>query len=151
MRKAFIGLCLISLAQLMACGGEEASTTNNSPERVESQEPAKAKMREVSELAMVMRDMHEVLGKAKPFAKSGEAIPDSLRYPYELILTAKKTAGMGEGPAYDGFAQIYLTSVDSLYAHPSMETYNGVVNACVSCHNSYCTGPLSKIKKLGIK
>lgn len=147
MRKVIIGLALVGLAQLFACQSDPEPKAAQ-PERVEASN--KAKVREMSELAMVMRDMHEVLKKVKPIVREGQNVPDSLDYPYDLILTAGKTPGMGEGPAYEGFARVYLDRVDSLYLNPSIEAYNGVIDGCVSCHNSYCTGPLSKIKKLGI-
>lgn len=103
-----------------------------------------------SELAITMREMMEFSKQLKTEIETkNQAIP----YPESIkkILTAKETEGMiKDRVAYTGFANHYLATLDSLY-QPGADVkkhFNSTVNSCISCHTSYCQGPIPAIQKL---
>lgn len=104
-----------------------------------------------SELAITMREMMDFSQQLKSDIenkKSPGQYPESIR----KILTAKETEGMiSDREVFTGYANHYLSSLDSVYAEGDVVVhYNGMVTSCVSCHSSYCQGPIPTIKKLYI-
>ena len=103
-----------------------------------------------SELALLMRDMYEEGMKVKTKIKSGE-LPELL-LDFEKIHTAQATEPeKAASPTYKVHALSYLQAVEALKnAHTDNmeESYNNMVNACMSCHKALCPGPMVKIKKM---
>lgn len=149
MNKILFTAALLSSTILWGCSEEKVKEVKCEPKVEES--TTSGKMYQPSELALLMRTMHEELLAVKGWVKSGEKIPDSLNLTYEKIKTAHKTKGMGEGPEFNAFSTIFLTRMDSLEKVQDIETYNQMVQACLDCHNNYCPGPIPKIKKMKIK
>ena len=105
-----------------------------------------------SELAILMRTMHDFSKQAKSALENGSAIPS---YPAQLknMNQAKATDGMIDNPAvFQGFSSHYLSVLDSIYLDGVSQKiqYNKMVTACITCHNEYCQGPIPAIKKLYI-
>lgn len=101
-----------------------------------------------SELATTMRLMYENLKKVGKHLENGEDIPNELLEGYESIRTDEPTNPEEIGPKFQGFAEIWLTSFEAFKNEPTQSNYNTVMNSCVSCHQSYCPGPIKKIKRL---
>lgn len=140
MNRIVIALCIIFLA---SCG---AKKTDNQVEE------KKLNPNGDSELAIVMRTMHEHAKQLKEQILAGESITP---YPEEIktINTAEPTPGMiANKEVFDGFAGLYLSKLDSIYLADVNQKlqYNHMVNSCVDCHQVHCQGPLAAIKKLYI-
>lgn len=147
MKKLLISFFLV--AGIAACS--ETSHDQKAEEAPVKKEKANSpQLREYSELALTMRDMFDRLELVKGHIAKGEAIPDSLQLDFSTIHSDQRTEGMGEGNAFEGYATLFLNSVDTLAANQDVETFNLMVNACVDCHTKYCTGVVRKIKKLEI-
>jgi hypothetical protein len=101
-----------------------------------------------SELALIMRKMYDNMELVNTHLKAGEVVPDSLLQGYEDMLTAEATNPDEIDDHYFGFATGWLSELKVLREVPTLENYNSVMNACVHCHESFCPGPIPKIKKL---
>jgi len=103
-----------------------------------------------SELALLMRKMYDNMEFAGKQINSGIEISDSLVTGYETILTAEATNPDEIDSKFYGFANGWLGEIEVLRNEKSLENYNAIMNACVNCHQSYCPGPIPKIKRLKI-
>ena len=103
-----------------------------------------------SELALLMREIHENAKLLKLLLQNGEDIT-----PYgsdvDFILEAQPTRPAVQGPEFESFARYYIKMNEDVYSEPSIENYNGLVESCVACHQEFCPGPIKTIKKLHIK
>jgi hypothetical protein len=50
-------------------------------------------------------------------------------------------------------AQVFLTAQEMIYKEPdkAKEHYSKAIQACISCHEVKCSGPIPRIKKLQLK
>lgn len=103
-----------------------------------------------SELALLMRDLHEDGLRLKQQILDGKA-PD-IKAAYEKLLVAKATEpAKAASPEYAAFTSFYEASVASLLEAQEghrAEAYQSMVNACMACHQELCPGPMVKIKRL---
>lgn len=105
-----------------------------------------------SELALLMKKMDEQLRENKQALKDG-AMP-SLDFEHAAIKTAESTKEGIMDDTYMAYASAYLNSVEQYKNAPQdslIDAHNMVITNCISCHKSYCTGPISRIKKLRVK
>lgn len=105
-----------------------------------------------SELSKLMRVMSEDMkkmkvsvSKGKPLKKWGEN--------YTSIKTAKPSVDSKKGKHFDEYATGFLTQVDRMNTmekgSPDLKAnYNSLVQSCIRCHETYCPGPISMLKKL---
>jgi len=107
-----------------------------------------AQVREVSELAGLMLQMHDQFKVARGYVERGEEIPDSLKWSFEAMKTAQPTKDMSLDAGFEGMATAFLVQLDTTLANPSVATYNDALNSCISCHQNYCPGPIRRIEKL---
>jgi len=132
-----------------------SSCSENNPEVTvpkEAPKPAVKKSKGVlykpSPLAKEMRKMYENMKVVNALLKSNASVTDSLLQGYEGILTAQATNPADLNAEFYGFANGWLSEVAVLRDQPTLANYNAVMNACVNCHESFCPGPIAKIKKL---
>ena len=103
-----------------------------------------------SELSVLMRKMLHTSENLKDMIKKG-SIPEKFPEEFLKIHTAKPTDSETKKASFNGFANNYITNLNTLYSSPKEEltnNYNAVINSCVSCHTEHCPGPLSIIRKL---
>jgi len=103
-----------------------------------------------SELSVLMRKMydHAVAARKDVMIKKLENT-----FPKEFlsIYTAKPTDSLTKNPSFNPFADGYIQSLNTFIASSQndlVQNYNGIVNACISCHSQHCPGPVPKMKKL---
>ena len=101
-----------------------------------------------SPLAKEMRRMYDNMKLINAQLKQGTSVDESLLSGYDNILTAEATNPADLTPEFYGFAKGWLSEVSILKDEPNLANYNNVMNACVHCHESFCPGPIPKIKKL---
>jgi cytochrome c556 len=106
-----------------------------------------------SELAVLMREMMSSASNLKEMIKQGN-LPEKFPEEFLKIHTAKPTDSDTKKASFDGFADNYLSNLQTLYHSPKEDltkNYNAVINACASCHSQHCPGPLKAINKLKIE
>ncbi len=106
-----------------------------------------------SEMALLMRKMYEYNKVVKTQILKKDTV---LPFPKEFlkIYSATLTDSSDRDTEFDSLAKQFikyqkrmiLVGLDSTVFY-----YNKSVNTCVSCHETRCTGPIPKIKKLLVK
>lgn len=139
-----LAILLLVLLVIYACA-------ENQVDKAESQK--EMKMAEFSELALLMKEIHEDAKKWKAELEAGERPTDSLKI-YEKIVTSTPTKAEVKGPVFEGFASMYQARLDSLFYAGELDmakdAYNNLISSCVDCHGEYCPGPIPTIEKLYI-
>ncbi|WP_431165917.1 hypothetical protein [Tenacibaculum halocynthiae] len=138
MRRLLIILILISL--LFSCKKEEKKNTE-------------LIMYKQSEMAALMNTMYHVNLDLKEKILKGQ-IPDSFPERYLKIHTATLTDSTDRTSSFKQFSNLYIQNMKKVYtsSKDSLTTnFNQAVNSCIACHQTTCTGPIPRIKKLLIK
>lgn len=134
---------VLVLSFVWACGNIQE------PEIVKSAETEQ----EWSELALLMRQIHEDAKDWKVTLESDSLVLDSVKV-YEALTSSTPTNPDVSGPLFNGFAQNYQNSVDEFLEVKDITlakvAYNNLVSSCISCHTEYCPGPIKTIKKLRV-
>lgn len=105
-----------------------------------------------SELALLMRKMLHSSESLKEMIKQGN-LPKEFPEEFLKIHSAQPTDSETKKASFDGFANNYISNLNTLYKSPKEEltkNYNAVIAACASCHSEHCPGPLRAINKLKI-
>lgn len=106
-----------------------------------------------TEMALLMQEMYDVMKKNKQLITTESSL-DSMPKSFFKIYTAELTDPSVRDNQYKSFANIYLNSLNYLYNDTAPEnlktSYNNTISSCISCHQTICPGPISKIKKLFI-
>lgn len=135
------------LAIVFAC-----AETKDSEEKQEEQNSS-MKMAESSELALLMKQIHEDAKKWRADLEAGRQPDDNLDI-YNKLVASTPTKAHVKGPVFEGFASMYQARLDSMFYAGDLElakgAYNNLVSSCVDCHGEYCPGPIPTIKKLYI-
>lgn len=105
---------------------------------------------QTSELALLMRGMYDFSDDLKNKITNKEELG---KFPknQKLIHTAIATDPSVKTEKYNVFAKEYLKNLAALYKTPVAEQkvqFNLVVTNCITCHQSFCPGPVKRIKKL---
>jgi hypothetical protein len=109
-------------------------------------------MYQMSEMAALMESMYIENEKLKERIKKGDTIG---KFPSHFLNIHK--AVMTDESDNDQFfkqqASLFIKSQEMIYKDPknAKQHFNEGINACVSCHQVKCGGPIPKIKKLYIK
>lgn len=112
----------------------------------------KPEMDQPSELATIMRTLHDEAKNRKRVLEQNEM---ATSFENELIfdlITASPTEPHMVGPAFEPHAQAFIASYGQLNTATSaaeqIEAHNNLVKSCVACHMSFCQGPIPRIEKL---
>lgn len=139
------------LACVFACSGENQEEKEKSGE-VKADSVVDAR-RSRSELAVMMRNIYIDMHDNKELLASG-TMPDIDWEKYTHIKEAEPTDAEDSGPAFEAFADAYVSQLKAFNNSNDsnrIETYNNLVNGCLSCHQQYCIGPMDIIRTLKIK
>lgn len=135
----------IILTLVWSCSEVSVETTQ------EPAEQAGIVMPEFSELANLMKQIHKDAKIWRNQIVNGEPVTDSISI-YEALVESTPTKPAVKGPVFEGMAANYQTRLDVFLAAKDIDlaksAYNNLVGACISCHQSYCPGPVKTIEKL---
>lgn len=100
-------------------------------------------------MALMMRQLAQNADSMKAQLQRGEAI-DSLKYPFIRFYLAEPTDPNVLEPLFYENARLFQQAYVALFSHKNEQVkyYNLMIGKCVNCHESYCSGPLKKIRKL---
>jgi hypothetical protein len=107
-----------------------------------------------SEMAVLMRGMHAFNLQLKKEVENGTVTTE---FPEEFlkIHTAEFSESKSRNKTFDYYSGKFVEAQKLVFAKESItpltERYNNAINLCISCHQTECTGPIPKIKKLLIR
>jgi len=111
------------------------------------------KMDEPSELAQIMRDLHEEGLQRKVSLENGELFSGSVDNLLKMI-AATPTEPHMKGPAFEPHALAFNASYAAIQSastvNQQIDAHNNLVKSCVACHTNFCQGPISRIELLYI-
>jgi len=102
-----------------------------------------------SPLAAVMREMAETMESTKPKIAAGELVVLNKDL-FSEIKTSTHTNQRDNNLTYYAMADGFLGILDEYGKNPGKQTFNNLVDGCVSCHKNFCEGPIARIKKMKI-
>lgn len=106
-----------------------------------------------SELALLMRKMYDDADAIKTLITNNEGnITQEYITELERIHTATPTDANVKTPEFEAYTKLMIEQANNLFSSETnrAEGFNNLVNRCVECHQSFCPGPIKKIKKLTI-
>ena len=106
-----------------------------------------------SELALLMRKMYLDADAVKQLIVNKEGgISDKFIAELEKVHTANPTDKNIKTPEFKAFNELLILQAKSLKnsTKNKVEDFNILVNRCIDCHQSFCPGPIKRIKKLKI-
>ena len=106
-----------------------------------------------SELALLMRKMYNDADSIKKLITNNEGnITKEYITELERIHTATPTDAEVKTPEFEAYTKLMIDEANALFSNETNKTegFNNLVNRCVECHQSFCPGPIKKIRKLTI-
>lgn len=111
-------------------------------------------MYEPSEMANLMNQMYAHNLKVKNDILEGE-IPAEFPLDFLKIHSAEMSEFKERNEIFQSFSKLFIEAEKEIYNTesdvPLEDRFNRTVNLCISCHQTECTGPIPRIKKLLIK
>ena len=112
----------------------------------------KLEMYQMSEMAALMEQMYVDNKRVKESIIKGDSIGTFPKHFLKIYL-AKFTDDTDNDLFFKVKAKEYIAAQKLLYSDQKnkIEHFNAGVDACITCHESKCGGPIQRIKKLYIK
>ena len=146
MRKILTLALILGLVSLVSCGGPEQESAPKQTWTPELDQP--------SELAQIMRDMHEEATNRKASLEQGQLDPTLSETLFSMI-TAHPTKPHMKGEDFEPYAKSFIGIYNQIHGAEEIgvqiEAHNNMVDACIACHTQFCDGPISRIEKLYVK
>ncbi len=143
--KQLIIVCIGVL--FFSCANNDTKKENETSKKVYD-------MYKPSEMAILMNQMYDYNAQMKQDILDGN-MPEEFPENFLKIHSAKTTKANQRNETFEAFSKAFIQSEKDIFNAqsnlPVEERYNTMVNACVSCHETSCTGPSPRIKKLLIK
>lgn len=136
-------LLLISLC-LLSCNSDKK----------EVKEELVLDMYEPSEMSLLMNEMFEINEQIKQDIIDGK-IPENFPLEFLEIHTAEMSEFKDRNETFQTYSKLFIEKEQDIFETASneeaRERFNQAINLCISCHQTECTGPIPRIKKLLIK
>ena len=103
-------------------------------------------------MALMMRQMAANADSMRSQLIRGELL-DSLRYPFMRFYMVEPTDPNVLEPQFYENARLFQEAYKAQFrAKPKDQivAYNAAIGKCINCHESYCSGPLKRIRKFPI-
>jgi len=142
--KRIILLILVSFFFLSCDATKKEASKNNDEELV---------MYEFSEMALLMEEMYKTNEDLKRKIVNKEAIgdfSDKFLNIHSAVLTNPKDRDV----SFEIFSKAFIENQQAVFSASPDEVkdqFNLMVNSCIACHKTTCSGPIPRIKKLLIK
>lgn len=101
-------------------------------------------------MALMMRQMADNAQKMKNKLEAGEKI-DAQEFPFIRFHLVEPTDPNVLQPQFYENARVFQEAHKALVNAPiekQKEMYTAYINQCINCHQTYCSGPLKRIRKL---
>ncbi len=100
-------------------------------------------------MALMMRTMANQCDSMRLDLLAGKRV-DSIRYPLMPFEHAEPSDSSNLVPLFYENASLFASAYRTLMSDTMQQTehYTAMIQSCVHCHNSFCSGPLRRIRKL---
>jgi cytochrome c553 len=146
MKKILTILCILLSIVIIACNDTEKAkeSTQEECKNETIKDPNDPKP-----MALMMRTMANNCDSMRLEINAGKTV-DSVKYPLMPFWTAEPTDSANLVELFYNNASEFEIAYRTLMSNNEhqKENYTAVINSCVNCHNSFCSGPLRRIKKL---
>lgn len=134
---------LVSCQQTKETATEEIATTKDSVAKKTFD------MYEMSEMALLMEQMYVDNQRLKERLEKGEPAGEFPSH-FAKIHSAIMTDSTENDDFFKKQAKVFLEAQELIYKEPAKakEHYSNAIQACISCHEVKCSGPIVRIKKL---
>lgn len=109
---------------------------------------------EPSEMANLMNAMYTYNLAVKDSILNG-LMPTHFPMEFLEIHKAEMTNGKNRNAVFTSFSEVFLKTQETLHNTTDStlvkQNFNNMVNVCITCHQTECTGPIPRIKKLLIQ
>lgn len=109
---------------------------------------------EPSEMANLMNEMYNYNLAVKDSILNGN-MPSHFPMEFLEIHKAEMTDGKSRNTVFNSFSEVFLKAQETLHNTTDStlvrQNFNNMVNVCITCHQTECTGPIPRIKKLLIQ
>lgn len=147
-------LILGLIVGLFSCQNSKKEETKTAGEACasDSTKGKKFEMYQMSEMAALMEQMYVDNQRLKERIKNGDTIGKFPNY-FLKIHKAVMTDESDNDAFFKEQAAKFIKAQELIYEDPknAKEHFNNGIDACISCHQQKCGGPIPKIKKLYIK
>lgn len=139
----FATLFLIGCQQTKEINQEETVTTKDTVAKKSFD------MYEMSEMALLMEQMYVDNQRLKVRLEKGEPAGEFPSH-FAKIHSAIMTDSTENDDFFKKQAKVFLEAQELIYKEPAKakEHYSNAIQACISCHEVKCSGPIVRIKKL---
>jgi cytochrome c553 len=150
MKKILIIVC--SVLFFISCQKNNASIKVEKVDSTATTEKKSFEMYELSEMALLMEQMYVDNQRLKERIEKGEPVGEFPSH-FAKIHQAIMTDPSENDAFFKENAQVFLTAQEMIYKEPekAKEHYSNAIQACISCHEVKCSGPIPRIKKLQLK
>lgn len=151
MKKSVV--CFLLLSILFSCQKKDIVSVETQKDSTASVAKIKKfEMYKMSEMALLMEQMYVENLLLKERISNGKAVGKFPEY-YLNSSTSKFTDETDNDIFFKQNATLYLATQKILYtdANNIELHYNKGIDACITCHQEKCGGPIPKIKKLYLK
>jgi len=156
MKRIIYGILAIMVLQ--ACGNQEVEKNTGENDKTSATCTVDTVKRESinpngeTELALLMRKMDADLKAFRTEMKNGQIA--EITFDHSTINTAEPTKkDLRDNADFTAYANSYLMGIENLKSASKdsvASKYNQLVAKCIQCHNTFCTGPITRIKKLKV-
>ena len=129
------------------------SCDNDKKETIKPEKKEKLVMYQPSEMTQLMREMYLFQEKSKAQIEKGE-LPLDFPEKFKKIHTAELSDQFEHDASFQNFTNLYFENIERLKnstKENAKQNFNIAIQSCIACHQTTCTGPIKRIKKLVIK
>jgi hypothetical protein len=158
--RSIFYFCIACIAFFIACNTEvkqnSASASDSTAQAVADSSascvnPSKYPNND-KPMALMMRQMADNAGQMKDIISKGEVV-NGAQFPFIRFHLVEPTDPDVLQPQFFENARLFQEAHKALINAPKekqKEMYNAYIGKCITCHESYCSGPLKRIRKLSI-
>ncbi|WP_255493719.1 hypothetical protein [Myroides sp. WP-1] len=139
---------LLLLTVSMSC---QHVNKEKKPQTETKQERSGFQLYEMSEMAALMEQMYVDNQRIRDRIVQEIEIDDTMPTLHHRLFSAVMTDPSERDLFFETQARAFIQVEEEFYADPNQKTkekFNAIVQACLSCHQKKCGGPIPRIKKL---
>jgi hypothetical protein len=139
-------LAIVTLL-FLSCNQKKSEVENATCEKPKEE----LKMYVASEMAVLMEQMYVHNNQLREKIIKNDSLGEMPKY-FLNISEATMTKGKDRDDFFNKKAGFFLKTQSEIYdSKNTKESFNTMVDACISCHEVKCGGPIARIKTLYIK